>query len=93
MIDSVINGSSFNYWPRLLILLILTSEPLLTNWLSLETRKSLSLIYEIQNFANTCLEKVSKFQGNGMFHFGILSHLLVGGGTPSMNRVKGCSKT
>ena len=59
----------------------------------METRKGLSLIYEIQNFANTYLEKVSKFQGNGMFHFGILSHLLFGGATPGMNRVKGCSKT
>ena len=38
--------------------------------------KRLSLTYEIQNFANTYLEKVTKFQGNGLFRFGILSHSL-----------------
>ena len=40
------------------------------------TTKRLSLIYEIQNFANTYLGKVTKFQGNGLFRFGVLSHLL-----------------
>ena len=40
------------------------------------TTKHLSLIYEIQNFANTYLGKVTKFQGNGLFGFGVLNHLL-----------------
>ena len=40
------------------------------------TRKRLSLIYEIQSFANTYLGKVNKFQGNGLFRFKVLSHLL-----------------
>ena len=38
--------------------------------------KRLSSIYEIQNFANTYLGKVTKFQGNGLFRFGVPSHLL-----------------
>ena len=38
--------------------------------------KRLCLIYEIQNFADTYLGKVIKFQGNGSFRFGVLSHLL-----------------
>ena len=40
------------------------------------TMKRLSLIYEIRNFANTQLGKVTKIQGNGLIHFGVLSHLL-----------------
>ena len=40
------------------------------------TKKCLSLAYEIQNFDNTYLGKVTKFQGNGLFRFGVLSHLL-----------------
>ena len=40
------------------------------------TTKRLSLIYEIQNFADTYLRKVTKFQGNGLFRVGVLSHLL-----------------
>ena len=36
----------------------------------------LSLIYEIQNFANTYLGKVTKFQSNELLRFGVLSHLL-----------------
>ena len=40
------------------------------------TKKRLSLIYEIGNFVNTYLGKVSKFQDNGLFRFGVLSHLL-----------------
>ena len=40
------------------------------------TTKRLCLIYEIQNFANTYLGKVTKLQGNGLFRFGVLSHLL-----------------
>ena len=31
------------------------------------TKKRLSLIYESQNFANTYLGNVTKFQGNGLF--------------------------
>ena len=40
------------------------------------TKKRLSVSYEIQNFANTYLGKITKFQGNGLFRFGVLSHLL-----------------
>ena len=40
------------------------------------TKKRLSLIYEIQNFADTYLEKVKEFQGNGFLRFGVLNHLL-----------------
>ena len=39
-------------------------------------KETSTLIYEIQNFANTYLGKVSKFQGNGLFSFGVLSHSL-----------------
>ena len=40
------------------------------------TKKRSSPIYEIQNFANTYLGNVSKFQGNSLFRFGVLNHLL-----------------
>ena len=40
------------------------------------TTKHLSLIYKIQTFADTYLGKVTKFQGNDLFRFGGLSHLL-----------------
>ena len=40
------------------------------------TRKGLSLIFEIQNFANSYLGKVTKFQGHGLCRFGVLSNLL-----------------
>ena len=40
------------------------------------TKKRLSLLCEIENFANIYLEKVTKFQGNGLLRFGVLSHLL-----------------
>ena len=54
----------FNWWTTL--------DKLLT----IATKKVLSPIYEIRNFANTYLGKVTKFQGNGLFCFGVLSHLL-----------------
>ena len=50
------------------------------------TAKGLSLICEIRNFANAYLGKVTKFQGYGLFRFGVLS--LEVGNTPGMNRVK-----
>ena len=40
------------------------------------TKKRLSLIYELQNFANAFLGKVTKFQGDGLFRLGVLSNLL-----------------
>ena len=40
------------------------------------TRKRLSLICEIQNFANAYLGKVAKFQGYSLFRFGVLSNSL-----------------
>ena len=38
--------------------------------------KGLSLICEIPNFADAYLGKVTKFQGYGLFRFGVLSNLL-----------------
>ena len=56
--------------------------------ITMATRKGLSLIYEIQNFGDTYLGKVMKFQSNGLFRFEVLSHLLGRWKTPpSMNRV------
>ena len=40
------------------------------------TMKDVSLICEIPNFANAYLGKVTKFQGYGLFRFGVLSNLL-----------------
>ena len=40
------------------------------------TTKGLSLICEIPKFANAYLGKVTKFQGHGLFHCGVLSNLL-----------------
>ena len=40
------------------------------------TKKRLSLIYELDNFANTYFGKVTKFQVDGLFRFGVLSNLL-----------------
>ena len=53
------------------------------------TKKRLSLIYELENFANTYLGKVTKFQVGGLFRFGVLSNLLEVENTPSprANRV------
>ena len=41
------------------------------------TEKRLFLIYEIENFSDAYLEKVTKFQSIGLLCFGVLSHLLV----------------
>ena len=35
---------------------------------------------EIPNFANVYLGKVTQFQGYGLFRFGVLCNLLIGGG-------------
>ena len=43
---------------------------------AMATKKRLSLTYELGNFANTYLGKVSKFQVDGLFRFGVLSNLL-----------------
>ena len=43
---------------------------------AMATKKRLSLIYELENFANTYLGKVTKFQGDGLFRFEVLSNLL-----------------
>ena len=54
MLDSVKmvkNGSSFNFEPRLLILLIFNFGTTLDRLVIMATRKGLSLIYEIQKFA------------------------------------------
>ena len=56
---------------------------------AMATKKRLSLTYELENFANTYLEKGTKFQGDGLFRFGVLSNLLAWRWKPpSMNRVK-----
>ena len=55
------------------------------------TKKRLSLIYELENFANTYLGKVTKFQGDGLFRFGVLNNLLSWRWKtppPGVNRVK-----
>ena len=56
------------------------------------TKKRLSLIYELENFANTYLGKVTKFQVDGLFRFWVLSSLLAWRWKPRMNRVNiiGC---
>ena len=36
---------------------------------AMATKKHLSLIYELEDFANTYLGKVTKFQGDGLFPF------------------------
>ena len=55
------------------------------------TTKGLSLICEISNLANAYLGKVAKFQGYGLFRFGVLSTLLAWRWKttppPGMNRV------
>ena len=58
---------------------------------TMATRKCLSLICEVPNFANAYLGKVTKFQGYSSFRFGVLSIRLGGGKHPpsDMNRVKG----
>ena len=43
---------------------------------AMATKKRLPLIYELENFANTYLGKVTKFQGDGFFRFGVTSNLL-----------------
>ena len=56
-------------------------------------KKRLSSIFELENFANTYLWKVTKFQGDSLFRFGVLSHLLgwrvKNTPPPGANRVKG----
>ena len=58
------------------------------------TRKPLSLICEIPNFANAYLGKVTKFESYSVFRFGVLSNLLdwmwktTPPPPPGMNRVK-----
>ena len=55
------------------------------------TRKDLSLIYEIPNFANAYLGKVTKFQGYSLFRFGVMSNLLAwrwNPPSPGTNKVK-----
>ena len=56
------------------------------------TKKRLSLIYELENFANTYLGKVTKFQVDGLFRFGVLNNLLAWRWKhtppPGANRVK-----
>ena len=54
------------------------------------TKKRLSLICEIPNFANAYLGKATKFQGYSLFRFGVLSNLLAWRWKtppPGMNRV------
>ena len=56
---------------------------------AMATKKRRSLIYELENFANTYLGKVTKFQVDGLFRFGVLSNLLAWmWKPPGANRVK-----
>ena len=50
------------------------------------TKKQLSLIYELENFADTYLGKVTKFQVDDMFRFGV--YRLEVEPPPGPNRVK-----
>ena len=61
-----------------------TLEKLVT----MATKKRLSSIFKFENFAK--LWKVTKFQGDSLFRFGVLSHLLgwVWKTPPGANRVK-----
>ena len=56
------------------------------------TKKCLSPSYELENFANTYLGKVTTFQVDGLFRFGVLSNLLAWRWKtpppPGANRVK-----
>ena len=62
----------FNHVPRLLIL----AKTTLGKLVAMATKKRLSLTYELENFVNTYLGKVTKFQVDGWFCFGVLSNLL-----------------
>ena len=62
MIDSVKNGNRFNFQLLLLILFIFNWRTTLDRLATMATRKDLSLIYEIQNFANTYLGKSPSFK-------------------------------
>ena len=65
-------------------------KKLLGKLVAMATKKRLSLIYELENFANTYLGKVTKFQGDGLFRFGVLNNLLAWKWKtpPGMNRIK-----
>ena len=73
IIDSFKNRSSFNSYPRLLILAKNYSWQIGCHGNKVT---SISNSDELENFANTYLRKVTKFQGDGFFRFGILSNLL-----------------
>ena len=57
---------------------------------AMATKKRLSLIYELENFSNTYLRKVTKFHVDGLFRSGGLSNLLAWRWktSPGANRVK-----
>ena len=40
------------------------------------TQKRVCLIHELGNFADTWFRKDTKFQGDGLSRFGVLSHLV-----------------
>ena len=42
------------------------------------TKKRLSPIYELEKFANAFSGKVTKFQGDGLFRFGVLAKQFTG---------------
>ena len=80
---------------RLLILVIFIWGTTLDKLVTMATnQRPISQICEIPNFANAHLGKVTKFQGYGLFRFGVLSNLLAWRWKhpppppPSMNRVK-----
>ena len=57
-------------------MLILNWWTTLDKLVTMATRKRLPPIYKIKKFAYTYLGRVTKFQANGLFLFGVLSHLL-----------------
>ena len=83
------NENSFNFLPHLMISYILYRRPTPLKSVTMAIRNSLFPIFEFQNFTNTYLGKVTKFQ------FNCFSHLCAafkkpegGGGASSLIRVK-----
>ena len=58
------NENSFNFLPHFMISLIFYGRPTPLKSVTMATRNTLFLIFEFQNFTNTYLRKVTKFQFN-----------------------------
>ena len=78
MADSLKNESSFNFLPHLLISLIFYWRPTPLKFVT--TRNALFPIFEFQNFTDTYLGKVTKFQFNCFSRLGAAFKIPEGGG-------------